>query len=970
MRNASTPRGSAKASKKARTPFSDQKNIKSASPKQKGARAAKKSARAPPPPTPPAPASPDRDFSKAEALAAAAAHVCSLRHQSDHPLLSGGGGSSGPTGVDGRGGAWHEVSFAAGPLGIEFEPEGVARGSGVETGCMVVRVHELASHPAQMVARRGVCAGDCVESVDGEPLRGSPFGRIVDVLRSRSTKEARVVRFARPRGAAAATPLSPEREQDGDGASSKLRGAVLFGSDRGASETTGSALDGITDADVSDAAATVDALDAVADAAAAVDADAAAGRDADAAPARSRAPRTSRSSRRPGLAAEASAALKAYKAFATARIDELETAKGGEAAALRRELEDLKARTESGRVAFEMDAVRKAREALERERACRAAREADAAAAAAAREASLRSRAATGAGFQALEAGASPRRPRRARHDGLGCEVVALQEELGHAGEAIAALEAEVDRRGRLASELGDKVVALRAAAPEKDAAALEAALRERDAWIAKQHDVIEAMEAGSRDRLAAAEAAAAAAEAATLPSPSAAMASPPRPLSFSGSCRRRAPRPRPFRALEARDAAAADLEARAAATATLRAMGAALDAPGRDGDVAALEAARDAAAADRDAAVAALAAAGAERRAADAEAAADARRRDAPSRGRRGPRGAAPPRRATRPRRRSGASSRRRPPAREAALLAADFFEADGRARDGQVRGAPADDGAGAGGDDDALDAEVAGLRAPRRGRGGRGGRRAEEEEEEAEEEEDAAEEEETALVDSSNSLERLKLKATVAAPLATRRRRDGEARGAARARRARGRARGRRRRPRGRGPRARGRRGRGRARGRARSPRRGGAEARGADAERVAANARREAADGRARDRRGGRARPRATSERRRSRRSPSLGQALTPRSLRGAGILSPAGKGDNGESLDAALDATAGGVAKLLAADLDATKASLDAALEKDRELNAFNTTICAFIGTIAGDGPPQASPAKKKQPAASL
>ena len=41
MRNASTPRGSAKASKKARTPFSDQKNIKSASPKQKGARAAK-----------------------------------------------------------------------------------------------------------------------------------------------------------------------------------------------------------------------------------------------------------------------------------------------------------------------------------------------------------------------------------------------------------------------------------------------------------------------------------------------------------------------------------------------------------------------------------------------------------------------------------------------------------------------------------------------------------------------------------------------------------------------------------------------------------------------------------------------------------------------------------------------------------------------------------------------------------------
>ena len=162
MRNASTPRGSAKASKKARTPFSDQKNIKSASPKQKGARAAKKSAaRAarPPSTSPRRPASPDRDFSKAEALAAAAAHVCSLRHQSDHPLLSGGGGSSGPTGVDGRGGAWHEVSFAAGPLGIEFEPEGVARGSGVETGCMVVRVHELASHPAQMVARRGVCAG-------------------------------------------------------------------------------------------------------------------------------------------------------------------------------------------------------------------------------------------------------------------------------------------------------------------------------------------------------------------------------------------------------------------------------------------------------------------------------------------------------------------------------------------------------------------------------------------------------------------------------------------------------------------------------------------------------------------------------------------------------------------------------------------------------------------------------------------
>ena len=104
---------------------------------------------------------------------------------------------------------------------------------------MVVRVHELASHPAQMVARRGVCAGDCVESVDGEPLRGSPFGRIVEILRSRSTKEARVVRFARPRGAAAATPLSPERDHDGDGASSKLRGAVLFFPH---GETTGSLI--------------------------------------------------------------------------------------------------------------------------------------------------------------------------------------------------------------------------------------------------------------------------------------------------------------------------------------------------------------------------------------------------------------------------------------------------------------------------------------------------------------------------------------------------------------------------------------------------------------------------------------------------------------------------------------------------------------------------------------------------------
>ena len=49
----------------------------------------------------------------------------------------------------------------------------------------------------------------------------------------------------------------------------------------------------------------------------------------------------------------------------------------------------------------------------------------------------------------------------------------------------------------------------------------------------------------------------------------------------------------------------------------------------------------------------------------------------------------------------------------------------------------------------------------------------------------------------------------------------------------------------------------------------------------------------------------------------------------------------------------------------------RAPTNRALEKDRELNAFNTTICAFIETIAGDGSsPQASPGKKKQPAVSL
>ncbi|KAH8046261.1 hypothetical protein JL720_16449 [Aureococcus anophagefferens] len=79
-----------------------------------------------------------------------------------------------------------------------------------------------------------------------------------------------------------------------------------------------------------------------------------------------------------------------------------------------------------------------------------------------------------------------------------------------------------------------------------------------------------------------------------------------------------------------------------------------------------------------------------------------------------------------------------------------------------------------------------------------------------------------------------------------------------------------------------------------------------------------------------------------------------------VRGAPADDGAGAGGDDDALDAEL-----------AADLDATKASLDAALEKDRELNAFNTTICAFIETIAGDGSsPQASPAKKKQPAVSL
>ncbi|KAH8046262.1 hypothetical protein JL720_16450 [Aureococcus anophagefferens] len=69
------------------------------------------------------------------------------------------------------------------------------------------------------------------------------------------------------------------------------------------------------------------------------------------------------------------------------------------------ELEDLKARTESGRRLRDGRRAQGPR-ALERERACRAAREADAAAAAAAREASLRSASRDqAAGFQALEAG-------------------------------------------------------------------------------------------------------------------------------------------------------------------------------------------------------------------------------------------------------------------------------------------------------------------------------------------------------------------------------------------------------------------------------------------------------------------------------------------------------------------------------------------------------------------------------------
>ena len=186
-----------------RKPLSDRKNRKES-----------------PATTKPAPPGDDTPFSKAEALAAAAAHVLTLRHQSDLLLSPPRPADDAPRPAEDGGGdddddaPFREVALAPGPLGLEFEPEALDA-TGAEVGCLVVRVHDLPGRPDRLAWRVRA----------GAAPRGSRFMRRGAAAGARS-------RSRRRRGgsfAVAAPPRGPARPRERtDNRSRRRRAAGAF----------------------------------------------------------------------------------------------------------------------------------------------------------------------------------------------------------------------------------------------------------------------------------------------------------------------------------------------------------------------------------------------------------------------------------------------------------------------------------------------------------------------------------------------------------------------------------------------------------------------------------------------------------------------------------------------------------------------------------------------------------------------
>ena len=99
-------------------------------------------------------------FSKAEALAAAASHILTLRSRREETPQEG----------------VKTVEFTSGPLGVEFEPEELD-GDGCEVGCVVVRVHDASRYQLR--------PGDVLTAIDSVSTKDWPFARIVEALKTR-----------------------------------------------------------------------------------------------------------------------------------------------------------------------------------------------------------------------------------------------------------------------------------------------------------------------------------------------------------------------------------------------------------------------------------------------------------------------------------------------------------------------------------------------------------------------------------------------------------------------------------------------------------------------------------------------------------------------------------------------------------------------------------------------------------------
>ena len=104
-------------------------------------------------------------FSKAEALAAAASHILTLRSRREEEEREES--------------ATKMIGFAPGPLGVEFEPA-TLDDEGAERGCVVVKVHESSQ------ALHELRPGDVLVSIDGASIQTWPFSRVVDALKTRA----------------------------------------------------------------------------------------------------------------------------------------------------------------------------------------------------------------------------------------------------------------------------------------------------------------------------------------------------------------------------------------------------------------------------------------------------------------------------------------------------------------------------------------------------------------------------------------------------------------------------------------------------------------------------------------------------------------------------------------------------------------------------------------------------------------